>query len=108
MQRETNGDVMLVLALWPDAAPAGPVAIGVSCGAGCGGSVPLDEALGKLAVGQWTTLGVPLKCFARAGADMARLDAVLRLQASGKYRLSMSRVALGALNEAAHTVSCPR
>ncbi|MBS0226457.1 MAG: exo 1,3/1,4-beta-D-glucan glucohydrolase [Proteobacteria bacterium] len=106
MQRETNGDVMLIVSLRQESAPTGDVSIGMSCGANCGGSVPVGAALAKLPMHQWTTLGVPLKCLARAGADMTRLDAVLQLQSVGQLQLSMSRVALGALNEAEHVVDC--
>jgi beta-glucosidase len=108
LQRETNGDVMLVLALRPETAPAGDVSIGVSCGAGCGGTVPVGDVLRTLPANAWTTLGVPLKCFASAGADMSKLDEVLRLQSTGKLQLSISRIALGAQNEAARVVSCAR
>ena len=108
VQRETNGDVMLVLTLRPETAPTGAVSVGVSCGTGCGGTVQVGDALKKLPANQWTTLGVPLKCFAKAGADMAKLDEVLQLRAEGKLQLSVSRVALGALNEAAQTVDCAR
>ena len=68
----------------------------------------VGDALKKLPANQWTTLGVPLKCFAKAGADMAKLDEVLQLRAEGKLQLSVSRFALGALNEAAQTVDCAR
>ena len=57
---------------------------------------------------QWTTLGVPLKCFAKAGADMTKLESVLHLETAGKLQLSVSRVALGASNEAAHVLDCAR
>ena len=68
---------------------------------------PLGSALAKLPVGQWTTLGVPLKCLAAAGADVARLDRVFSLESDGKLQLSLSKVALGALNEATHVLDCP-
>ncbi|MEO6102488.1 MAG: glycoside hydrolase family 3 N-terminal domain-containing protein [Pseudoxanthomonas sp.] len=101
LQRETNGDLMLVLTLRPEQIPAGDV--GLSVGAGM---VPLRDALAKLPANAWTTLGVPLKCFAQAGADPGKLDPVLQLQSAGKLQLSISRVALGALNETAHSVPC--
>ena len=106
LSRETNGDVMLVLTLRPEQVPAGDVSLGVTCGAGCGASLPIREELAKLPAGEWTTLGVPLKCFAVAGADTSKLDSVLQLQASNKLQLSISRVVLGALNEAEHTLPC--
>ncbi|QDH71239.1 glycoside hydrolase family 3 protein [Marilutibacter alkalisoli] len=108
LSRETNGDVMLVLTLRPERIPDGAVSLGVACGDGCRASLPARDALADLPAGRWTTLGVPLKCLAAAGADMTKLDAVLELQTAGELRMSVSRVALGALNEAEHSLACAR
>jgi beta-glucosidase len=70
--------------------------------------LPIGETLASLPTGKWVTLGVPLKCFATAGADMRKLDSVLRLETSGKLQLSVSRLALGASNESQHTLDCAR
>ena len=70
-------------------------------------AVTSRSALAKLPVGQWTTLGVPLKCLAAAGADVTKLDRVLSLESDGQLQLSLSKVALGALNEAANVLDCP-
>ena len=107
LSRESNGDVMLVLTLRPEVIPATHIALGAACGDGCSAQLPLGSALAKLPVGQWTTLGVPLKCLAAAGADVARLDRVFSLESDGKLQLSLSKVALGALNEATHVLDCP-
>ena len=107
LMRETNGEVMIVLTMRLDEAPAGDVAVGVTCGAGCKApSLPARDALSKLPSGQWTTFGIPLKCLAVAGADMRKLDSVLVLQSAGKLQVSVSRVALGASNEAEHVLPC--
>jgi len=83
------------------------VSVGVTCGAGCKpANLPARDALAKLSKGQWTTFGVPLKCLATAGADMRKLDSVLVLQSAGKLQMSISRVALGASNEAEHVLPC--
>ncbi|HEY0506148.1 MAG TPA: putative glycoside hydrolase, partial [Lysobacter sp.] len=108
LSRETNGDVMLVLTLRPEQVPTEDVSIGVSCGGDCKATLPLREALAGLPVNEWTTLGVPLKCFAQNGADMTKLESVLQLQTAGKLQLSISRVALGASNEAGHVLPCAR
>src|SRR5690606_34344677 len=75
LSRETNGDLLLVLTLRPDQVPA---AGNVGLSAGQGRPVALREALAKLPAGQWTTLGVPLKCLAHAGADVSALDVLAR------------------------------
>ena len=105
LSRETNGDVMLVFALRPEQVPAAPVEASVGCGAGCAGKVDLRASLAKLPANQWATLGVPLKCFASAGADVTKLDRI-ELRAPAATTLSLWRISLGALNEAEHTVAC--
>jgi beta-glucosidase len=57
---------------------------------------------------QWTTLGVPLKCFGAAGADLTKLTQPMRLETAGALQFSLSRVALGAINEADHVFECPK
>jgi beta-glucosidase len=93
--RETNADMLLVLTLRVDAAPAGTAQLRVNCGAGCEAGVPLDADLRALRGGQWLRLGVPLKCFARAGADMNRRLARIELQSAAAMELSVNRIALG-------------
>jgi len=105
LSRETNGDLLLVLTLRPDQVPA---AGNVGLSAGQGRPVALREALAKLPAGQWTTLGVPLKCLAHAGADVSALDVLARLHSDAATTLSISRVAIGAVSEAEHIVDCPR
>ncbi|RZA22430.1 MAG: 1,4-beta-D-glucan glucohydrolase, partial [Proteobacteria bacterium] len=104
--REANGDVMLILSLRPDAAPAGAVTLGVDCGEGCSAKQKLNDTLSELNTGEWTTLGIALKCLQKAGADMTSLVRPLVLESADAWRLSVSRVSLGASNEAAHVVKC--
>ncbi|HEY0661487.1 MAG TPA: exo 1,3/1,4-beta-D-glucan glucohydrolase [Lysobacter sp.] len=106
LSRETNGDGILVLTLRPEQVPAGDVSLGVGCGSECRAMLPVREALAGLPAGRWTTLGVPLKCFVQAGADTSKLESVLQLETTGKLQLSISRVRLGALNEAQHMLPC--
>ncbi len=67
----------------------------------------IGPTLATLPLGQWTRVGVPLKCLAAAGADLGKLDRPWALATAGTMTLSVSRVALGALNEAETTVACP-
>ncbi|WP_394695875.1 glycoside hydrolase family 3 protein [Pseudoxanthomonas japonensis] len=107
LQRESNGDVMLLTTLRVDAAPTAEAWLSVGCGTGCTARVALAPTLAKLPVGQWTRVGVPLKCLAKAGADVAKLDRPWSIGTAGAMTVSVSRVALGALNEAEATVACP-
>jgi len=105
--RESNGDVQLQLTLRRDSAVTAPVWLGVGCGDGCSGRVDLQKTLAAIPQGEWKVVGVPLKCFVAAGADVAKLVQVPVLESSAALQLSVSRIALGALNEAEATVACP-
>lgn len=107
LTRESNGDVQLQLTLRRDSAVSAPVWLGVGCGEGCSGRVDLQKTLAALPQGQWKVVGVPLKCFAAAGADVSKLLQVPTLESAAALDLSVSRIALGALNEAEVTVECP-
>jgi beta-glucosidase len=104
VSRESNGDVMLLVRLRRDADAPKDVTLGVSCGAGCGGKVPFADALGGIASGKWQTVGVPLKCFVKAGADVSKLNETLSLASSGKLDVSISQVKLGTVAD--KVVSC--
>ena len=106
LQRESNGDLMLLTTLRVDAAPSADAWLSVGCGTGCSARIAMTPTLAKLPVGQWTRVGVPLKCLAAAGADVGKLDRPWSLATAGAMTLSVSRVALGALNEAETTVAC--
>ena len=77
LSREANGDVMLLVRLRRDGDVPKDVKLGVACGAGCGGSVPFAETLGGVPAGKWQTVGIPLKCFAKAGADVSKVNEAL-------------------------------
>ena len=108
LQRESNGDVMLLTTLRVDAAPTAEAWLSVGCGTGCTARVALAPTLAQLPVGQWTRVGVPLKCLAKAGADVAKLDRPWSIGTAGTMTISVSRVAVGALDQAEHAVDCAR
>jgi beta-glucosidase len=108
LSRESNGDVMLVLTAKVNTASANDMQLGVSCGAQCEARLSISKQLSELPIGKWTRLGVPLKCFASLGADLSKLDELMWLETKGKWNVSLSRVGLGALNEAEHVIACPR
>lgn len=106
LAREANGDVQLTLTLRVDAPAKGDVAVSVACGEDCGATLPLRESLASLPVGQWTTLGMPLKCFAMAGADLSKLSGLLAIESAAPLQLSFSRIALAPQGEAERTLGC--
>ncbi|MDZ4047436.1 MAG: glycoside hydrolase family 3 N-terminal domain-containing protein, partial [Pseudoxanthomonas sp.] len=107
MTRESNGDVQLQLTVRRESAVSAPVWLGLGCGDDCGGRIDLRKTLEAIPQGEWKVVGVPLKCFATAGADVAKLVQVPVLESGAALRISVSRIALGALNEAEATVACP-
>jgi beta-glucosidase len=92
---ETNADMLLVLTLKVDTAPAGDFSVTAACGQGCQGAVPVANVLRALPSGQWLRLGMPLKCFAAAGADMTRPITRIELRTAGRADLTLNRLALG-------------
>lgn len=95
LDRESNGDVLLVTTLRVDALPTQNVWVGMGCGANCQGHVPVGNALSKLAPGQWTRVGVPLKCIRAAGADMHHIEQPFAWGAGKGTNVAIARVALG-------------
>ncbi|MCO7397697.1 exo 1,3/1,4-beta-D-glucan glucohydrolase [Stenotrophomonas maltophilia] len=106
LQREANGDLMLLTTLRVDVAPRGDAWLAVGCGAGCSARIAIGPTLAALPVGQWTRVGIPLKCLAAAGAKVGALDRPWSVGTADAMTISVSRVALGALNEAETTLGC--
>ena len=106
--RETNGDVELMLALRQDAPAQGDVTVGVDCAGSCAAKLKINDVLASSKVGEWTSISIPLKCLQKLGADMTRLDRPLVLETGGAWQVSISRVSLGAGNEAQHALDCRR
>lgn len=91
LTRQANGDLMLVATLRLDTPPAADATIAASCGEGCAPrGVPIAPVAGVR--GQFTTVGVPLKCL---GPNLARVEAPFVLRSTGSMRFALARVALG-------------
>jgi beta-glucosidase len=104
LSREANGDVMLLVRLRRDADAPKDLKIGMSCGAGCGGSLPFAETLADLPKAKWQTIGFPLKCFVKAGVDVSKVNETLSIESEGALDLSVSQVKLGTVAD--KVVSC--
>lgn len=94
IERETNGDVRLLVRLRLDALGEDGLTLGMRCGEGCSASVDLGARLGA-SRGQWLRAGLPLKCLRSAGLDVSRVDTVLQLEASAGTALRIATVELG-------------
>lgn len=106
LRRESNGDLMLLTTLRVDAAPKGEAWLSVGCGVGCSARIAIGPALAALPQGQWKRVGVPLKCLAKAGAKLDAIDRPWSVATGDAMTISVSRVAVGALNEAEVTLGC--
>ena len=92
LERESNGQLSLAFDYRVDQAPTAPVLLGVQCGAGCRGTVPLP--LTAAPVGQWQHAKILLSCFAHRGANMGRVTSPFNIETSGALELSLSNIRL--------------
>lgn len=89
--REANGDVMVLFTLQMRVAPES-AAVAARCdGADCLGSVPVTLTAGP----GFVRYGVPLKCLAGKGVNMAKVTAPFILQTRGRTDYAISEVRLG-------------
>jgi beta-glucosidase len=85
-----------------DTAPTEAVEVGMGCvGPNCAFAVPVTGALRAAPAGEWRTLTVPLRCFARGRVDMGQVARPLMIATRGQLSLSVSdvRLASAAVNQ---------
>lgn len=87
LSRETTGQLSLVIDYRVDSAPTAPVALSAGPSA-----VPIGGILRSAAPGTWSTLTVPLGCFAKTGDEMKALKTPLAISTNGNLVLSISDV----------------
>ncbi|ASR45015.1 1,4-beta-D-glucan glucohydrolase [Xanthomonas citri pv. mangiferaeindicae] len=105
LSRETNGDSLLLATVRVDAVPAaGDVTLSAGCGDGCEARLPVGPWLGSLPRGEWTTIGVPLKCLTAAGLDATRVSTPFALRAPAGLTLGVADIRIG--TDAAHRLDC--
>lgn len=89
LTRESNGQLSLVIDYRVTTPPSAAVTLGMASGAKVT-TVPIAGAL-KMP-GEWTTLAVPLHCFADGGVDMAHVSEPFRLSTAGRLGIDVSTV----------------
>jgi beta-glucosidase len=105
VERETNGDVLLITTLRVDAVSPGDTStMSVGCGDGCTGQVAVGSQLSALPHGQWLRVGIPLKCFRDAGANMSRIDRPFEWSSHSGSKVAIADVSLGTVAD--RTLSC--
>ena len=108
LTRQTNGQLALGFDYRVEEAPDAPVTLGMSCGASCGGTVPITPALRAAPLGQWQHLAIPLACFAAAGENMSRVWTPFALQTAGKLTLGIANIRLESGTAHAISPACRR
>jgi beta-glucosidase len=103
IDRESNADILVLMTVRIDGKPTAPVRLSTTCGSNCGSEIVTDQ-FANLPLGQWKTVAVPLKCLANRGTDMKKVDVPIRLTTSGKFDMSLSKVALGTVSDM--VISC--
>ncbi len=93
LTRETNGQLSLLIDYRVRARPTAPVTLSVAGGKAA--EIPVAGAFNAAAVGSWTQLAVPLRCFADAGVDMARVTRPFVLTTAGKLGIDVSDIRIG-------------
>jgi beta-glucosidase len=89
--RETNGQLSLIVDYRVTAAPTAPVTLGMADTAKTA-TVPLNGALAK---GGWTSIAVPLRCFADQGLKMGAIVKPFTIATAGTLGLDVSAVRIG-------------
>jgi beta-glucosidase len=97
LNRETNGDVLLLATLRVDALGTGATHVFAECGADCRGASDVGPQLASLPRGQWTTVGLPLKCLASAGATTGALSVPFGIEAGAGTVLSIHEIGYGTM-----------
>ena len=96
LSREATGELSLVFEYRIDAAPAGPVSLRLGSAA-----LPIAGDLRAAPVGQWRTLIMPLRCFARAGATANAVSPPFAIESDGAMTMALSdvRIASAAVDQ---------
>jgi len=72
--------------------PTRPVLLSIGCGELCRGDVDVTNQLAALPLNEWHTIRVPLRAFAAAGADLARVDRPFSIATDGTLALRFADI----------------
>jgi beta-glucosidase len=89
--RESNGQLSLILDYRVTAAPTAPVTLGMADTTKTA-TVPLNGALAK---GDWTSVAVPLRCFADQGLKMGAIAKPFVLTTASTLGIDISAIRIG-------------
>jgi beta-glucosidase len=69
-----------------------------------GGAVDITPRLRAIPSGEWKTMRIPLRCFARAGADLSRVDTPFRVSTEGELGIRFADIEMVPLKT---QMTCP-
>ncbi|WP_300974951.1 exo 1,3/1,4-beta-D-glucan glucohydrolase [Sphingomonas sp. LHG3406-1] len=87
ISRETTGELSLLIDYRVDDRPSGPVTLAMD-----GAEVPIGGVLRAAPVGEWRTLTIPLRCFARAGLNPQKVAVPASIRTGGTLGMAVSDV----------------
>ena len=87
LSRETTGELSLLIDYRVDERPNSAVTLAVDTA-----QIPIGGILRSAPLGEWRTLTVPLRCFARAGLDAKKVAVPASIGTGGTLQLSISDV----------------
>ena len=93
LTRQVNAEVTLLIGYRVDARPSAPVRLGMNDATR---GIDATGLFARGAVGEFQSVKVPLRCFANAGVDMARVTAPFVLSSAGRFQVTISEVRLQA------------
>lgn len=86
---QTNAEMGLLIDYRVDAKPSAPVVLSIGAG-----KLDVSPVLGAATVGEWSSLKVPLKCFAAAGTDVTQVTQPFTLSTGGSLTVTLQGVKL--------------
>ena len=61
---------------------------------------------GKLAIGNWTTIGIPLKCLKQNGVNLKKITAPMGILSDGNWEFDIGKVYLEGGEGGKHIFPC--
>jgi len=75
-------------------APSKPVSLAMDCEQKCDANVDVTKQLLAMPQNTWQTVAIDLKCFTKAGADMAKIVSPFSISTAGQLKLAFSQIKL--------------
>ena len=83
-----------------------PIIFTTVCGNKCNVSFDMQDFFGKLAIGNWTTIGIPLKCLKQNGVNLKKITAPMGILSDGNWEFDIGKVYLEGGEGGKHIFPC--